>query len=396
MVRKHKQLKLKIGVVMSNFPVISETFINTFLSHFSECEIYIFANILDYNVLEPNWKCRSYLNNYRSLRSLFFKLLLLLKILIYFKRFKALRKKGVSYKRLLIDANIWTTRKLDYIHFPFATQIIGREHYASVMGARNTISFRGSDVNVFPIFRNMSYNSYWKYISRVHCNSEELRDKLLYEHGLDSETFLEVIHPALREEYYTNERELSDLVSQRSYQNEHFVTIGRLHWVKDYPLIFKALSKLKKEGIQFQYTIIGNGPEEEHLMFLAKELEIEKNINWVGVTNSTDIIVLLQRSTLYLQSSYAEGFSNSCLEAQSQGLQCVVTKVSGMRVCIQKDLGGVIVSDRDYNSFADAIKSLINQSFETRRIKGLNTAIKVKELFTRENQKKLWLNFFNN
>ena len=186
------------------------------------------------------------------------------------------------------------------------------------------------------------------------------------------------------------------MVSKRSYENEHFITIGRLHWVKDYPLIFQALRKLKNEGIQFQYTIIGHGPEEEHLMFLAKELEIEKNINWVGVTNSTDIIALLKRSTLYLQSSYAEGFSNSCLEAQSQGLQCVVTNVSGMRVCIQKDAGGVIVSDRDYNSFADAIKSLINQSVQTRRINGFKTAIEVTKLFTRENQKKQWLNFFTN
>lgn len=387
-------MKLKIGVVLSNFPVVSETFINTFLSHLGEHEIYIFANISNFNSLEPNWKGRPYFNKYRNLRSVLFNVLLLLKIPIYLRRLITLRKKGVSYKRILLDANIWTAKKLDYLHFPFATEIIGREHYASVLGAKNTISFRGSDVNVYPIFHGMSYTHYWKYIFKVHCNSVELRDKLFSEHGLDAATPVEVIHPALREEYVLDEKALSEMINTRSYEIEHFVTIGRLHWVKDYPLLFQALGELKKQGIRFQYTIIGNGPEKEHLMFLAKEFEIAKNINWIGAANGKEIIGYLQGATLYLQSSLAEGFSNSCLEAQSQGLQCVVTHVSGMKACIQPDAGGCVVSDRNYHSFSDAIKSLVSQSVQSRREQGMNAAMKVTNLFTRERQKEQWLNFF--
>ena len=97
---------------------------------------------------------------------------------------------------------------------------------------------------------------------------------------------------------------------------------------------------------------------------------------------------------MYLQSSLAEGFSNSCLEAQSQGLQCVVTHVSGMKACIQPDTGGCVVSDRDYHSFSDAIKSLVSESVQSRREQGMNAAMKVTNLFTRERQKEQWLNFF--
>ena len=389
-------MKLKIGVVLSNFPVVSETFINTFLSHFSEHEIYLFANISDYNSLEPNWKGRPYLNKNKNLKAILLNILLLLKIPIYLRRFIFLREKGISYKRILIDANIWTANKLDYLHFPFATEIIGREHYASVFGAKNTISFRGSDVNVYPIFHNMSYDLYWKNIYKVHCNSAELRDKLISDHALDAEAPVEVIYPALREEYVFDEGVFSEMIKKRNYEVEHFVTIGRLHWVKDYPLIFQALGELKRQGLCFQYTIIGDGLEKEHLMFLAKEFEIEKNINWIGSANGKEIIGYLYRATLYLQSSLAEGFSNSCLEAQSQGLQCVVTNVGGMKACIQPDLGGCVVSDRDYHSFSDAIKSLISESVQSRRLKGMNAAMEVRNRFTRERQKEQWLNFFIN
>lgn len=389
-------MKLKIGIVLSNFPVISETFINTFLSHFEESEIYLFANISDYSSRKSNWNYKPYLSGLKNIKSVYSIVLSLLKIPFYLSRYKCLRKNGISCKRLIIDANIWTTHKLDYLHFPFATEIIGREHYASVIGAKNSISFRGSDVNVYPVFRNMSYATYWKYISKVHCNSEELLKILINEHSLPRDKHIEIIYPALREEFRISGGDLAQIINARSFEKEHFITIGRLHWVKDYPLIFQTLGQLKKEGLQFQYSIIGNGPEKEHLLFLAKELNINENIRWVGSLSGFDVIEYLAEATLYLQSSLAEGFSNSCIEAQAMGLQCVVTNVSGMSVCIQQNSGGHLVFDRDCHSFSDAIKSLINDSQETRRHQGMKAALEVTSLFTREKQKEEWLNFFTN
>ncbi len=385
---------MKIGVVLSKFPVVSETFINTFLAHLSEHEIYLFAQISRFDHIESNWIYKPYLNKWPNLHSTLLNIFVLCKIPFYIGRFKKLREHGLSYKQLFADANIWTMKKLDYLHFPFGTQIIGREHYAALLGAKSTISFRGSDVNVYPVFHQMSYQPYWKSISKVHCNSIELRDKLVSEHELPLDMNVEIIYPALQEAYQNNEQAQIKIVMERDYIMEHFISIGRLHWVKDYPLIFQALGHLKMQGLQFKYTIIGNGPDKEHLLFLAKELNIDANIDWVGSLSGKAIIEHLKRATLYLQSSLAEGFSNSCLEAQSQGLQCVVTNVSGMQACIQQDVGGCIVQDRNYVSFAESICQIVHTSPEIRRANGIEAAQRVVNQFTIERQKNHWINFF--
>lgn len=384
---------MKIGLILNNYPKLSEPFIGSFISHIeTENEIYLLAEFSENKI---NKKRRTFLP-YLSFKGhkIFTKIYISIKFIFYLKRYFYLKNKGISSKLLIADAGIWTLSKLDYLHFPFANLVFGREYYAEVLGAKMSISFRGSDLNVYPIYHELSYENILKKAAKIHCNSMELKRKLL-KHQFNELDKVSIIHSAIREDYKIEEHDLLDLINHRDYRKEIFVTIGRLHWVKDYALTFEALGILKKMGYQFDYKIIGDGLEKEHLMFLADFHNIAENVHFLGARNSNEIKVELQKSTMYLQTSLAEGFSNSCLEAQSQGLLCVVTDVSGMSACIENGVTGMILKERNAETMKDCVIRIMQLAKEERKKREKYASDRVFSQFSQQIQKQAWINFFN-
>jgi len=384
---------MKIGLVLNNYPKLSEPFIGSFISHVEiENEIYLLAEFNENNFNNKRLTFLPYLS-FKGSKN-FTKIYILIKFIIYLKRYFYLKNKGIRSKLLIADAGIWTLSKLDYLHFPFGNLAFGREYYAEVLGAKMSISFRGSDLNVYPIYHKLSYENILKKADKIHCNSIELKEKL-FQHEFNEFDKVSVIHSAIREDYKIEQQVLLNLINQRDYQREIFITTGRLHWVKDYALTFEALGLLKRDGYQFDYKIIGDGPEKEHLMFLADFHNITDNLHFLGGRNSNEINAELQHSTMYLQTSLAEGFSNSCLEAQSQGLLCVVTDVSGMSACIENDVTGIILKERNSEHMKNSIIELMNLDRVERRNRELYASERVFSQFSQQIQKQAWVNFFN-
>jgi colanic acid/amylovoran biosynthesis glycosyltransferase len=384
---------MKIGLTLNKYPKLSEPFIGTFIKHIvSDKEIFLLAEINELNIELKKLIIIPYISRrgFGTIKKAF----ILVKILFYFKRFLFLKSKGVSQKLLITDAGLWTLPKLDYLHFPFANLAFGREYYAEVLGAKMSISFRGSDLNVYPIYHGLNYDNILKKADKIHCNSVELKEKLL-KHQFDDFDKVSIIHSAIREDYRIEKQDLLELINQRDYQREIFITTGRLHWVKDYALTFESLGLLKQLGYNFDYKIIGDGPEKEHLVFLADFYNIAENVYFLGARNSNEIKVELQKSTMYLQTSLAEGFSNSCLEAQSQGLLCVVTDVSGMSACIENGVTGMILKERSSEQMKDSIIKLKNLDRDERQERELYASERVFSKFSQQIQKQAWINFFN-
>jgi len=384
---------MKIGVVLSRYPVPSEPFIGTFLNHFQEHSIYLFASVTDACIKPANWILKPYINYFPSYNCFLNWLLSVFSIPFYWKRFLTLYRKGNKLKQIIADAQIWTTPCLDILHFPFASLAFGREHYAEILGARMSISFRGSDINIFPVYHSKTYSSIWSFVDAVHCNSKELAEKL-NEHKIPLGIPISIIPAALRSELDVPlQRVFADELTFTDRNPLIIVTIGRLHWVKDYPFALRVMSKLKKSGVKFRYYILGDGPDREQLLFIRKELNLEVEVILVGKVTASEISYYLNKAHIYLQTSYAEGFSNACLEAQAFGIPCVVPAISGMDVCVEHMKTGMIVHIRNENEFADAIVTLVNnfKIFDPHYI-----SKRVKILFSLKKQRKRWIEFFSN
>jgi colanic acid/amylovoran biosynthesis glycosyltransferase len=379
--------KKKIGIILNRYPVHSETFIQSFIEHLEEHKLILFTKKTRLFKKTHNVKVYPFLNHFPYYQDFHLWCFGLIKIFMSYNRALFLIKNGVPLKQLIADSHIWTQRNLDYLHFPFANLAFGREFYAECIGAKMTISFRGSDINVFPIIHQKTYKKIFQKVHKVHFNSMELLEAA-FEYGFDRSYNYSVIHPALRktlnQSFFSNQKHEPDIFK--------IVTIGRLHWVKDYPLAFRTMKKLKEQKINFQYHIYGSGSEKEHLTILRYQLDLEEEIFINEFASPTELSSALSSAQAYLQTSYAEGYSNSCMEAQVFGVPCIVPFISGMSDCIEQNRTGIIVQDRSENSFCEALLKIAkNQmNFDTELIQK-----RANDKFDLSKQKIKWLNFFN-
>jgi glycosyltransferase involved in cell wall biosynthesis len=114
------------------------------------------------------------------------------------------------------------------------------------------------------------------------------------------------------------------------------VYVGRLSEHKKVDLLLNAVSMAREAIPEMRCTIIGDGPEREKLGKLAKKLEIEESVDFLGfLEREEDVIAGMKSSKIFVLPSMREGFGISALEANACGLP-VVTVRSDMNAA--KDL----------------------------------------------------------
>lgn len=382
---------MKIGIVLSNPPQASETFLNTFINILKEeHEVLLFVSRKTKSI---DVKQREYLKlNFNSFIHIPRFIILLI---LNFGKFSELKGKSCSFKQLIADLPIWTTLNLDYLHFGFGNLVFGREYYSSVMECKMSISFRGSDVNVFPIRHNKSYSLALELADKVHTNSKELLFKLTNHHSkIESKSV--IIHPGLQEAFRVSQTQIEEFVLNRTDNVKiEIVSVGRLHWVKGYELALMALALFKKNGNDFNYTIIGGGVESEKLLFLIHSLGLQVNVNLVYQKSVLEIREIMERSNLFLQTSWAEGFSNSTLEAQALGLPVITTPVSGMSTIVEHNKTGFVCEDFVQEQVLSGLNWYKTLSKVELGKLGRIASNRVQDNFSVELLKNNWLAFFN-
>ena len=121
-------------------------------------------------------------------------------------------------------------------------------------------------------------------------------------------------------------------------------------------LILKAFSIVKQKSIPFKLTIIGDGTELKKLKWLAKELKIDNEVNFVGRINNNDIPKFLQQANFYISTPITEGVSASLFEAMASGCLPIVSDLPGNRSWIQQKENGILVTIENEIKLAEEIE----------------------------------------
>jgi glycosyltransferase involved in cell wall biosynthesis len=115
-------------------------------------------------------------------------------------------------------------------------------------------------------------------------------------------------------------------------------------------LILKAFSIVKQKNISFKLTIIGDGTELKKLIWLAKELKIDNEVNFIGRINNNDIPKFLQKANFYISTPITEGVSASLFEAMACGCFPIVSDLPGNRSWIKQKENGILVTiENEFN-----------------------------------------------
>ena len=110
------------------------------------------------------------------------------------------------------------------------------------------------------------------------------------------------------------------------------LAVGSLIPLKNYSLFIKLVEKIALKNPDTKCILVGAGPEELSLKQLTKEKGLEKNINFTGILNRTEIFKLMQRSKLFIHPSKFEGSGYVFAEALANGLNIVSFNVGYARL----------------------------------------------------------------
>ncbi|WP_246293806.1 glycosyltransferase family 4 protein [Desulfobacter latus] len=104
------------------------------------------------------------------------------------------------------------------------------------------------------------------------------------------------------------------------------VSCSRLSYWKRIDRMLNALVVCKKEGVDCQLIIAGDGPEKENLQNIAKKSHIEDSIVWLGAVDHDDIWGLLNVSDVFTITNDVTNRCNPLYEAAWATLPVVSVK----------------------------------------------------------------------
>ena len=127
-----------------------------------------------------------------------------------------------------------------------------------------------------------------------------------------------------------------------------------------YDLLY-AISRLNEDIDlnKIRFIIAGNGSEEEKLKEQARNLEIDKYIEFTGWIDLNKKDNLLRNSQLLVLPSYNEGLPMAILEAMSYGLPIVATNVGDICEAVINEKNGFIIKAGNIEDIVDKIKRFI-------------------------------------
>tara|TARA_R110001583_G_scaffold145875_1_gene297889 strand:- start:12378 stop:13568 length:1191 start_codon:yes stop_codon:yes gene_type:complete len=394
----YKKSNQIIGLVLNATPGYSETFFISKIKGLQQSgyKVILFVNKEDkgFNLCEVK---KSY-NIYKGNPFLFFInfIFMFFKLIWYPKRIarfiKLEMKNGNSkneiIKHIYLNAHILTCN-LNWIHFGFAILAIGKEHVAKSIKAKMAISFRGYDINVYPLKHNDSYKLLWKRVDKVHSISQYLIEKA-YKLGMSQETEYAIITPAV------NIKELPKLENNSS-NSLKIITIARFNWIKGLDVAISAMKLLKENAIDFEYHIIGDGnqAEIERYKYQVLQLNLEKQVIFHGKLRHSQSFDILKTGNMYIQPSLNEGFCNAVLEAQAMGLLCIVSDGGALPENVIHGETGWVFSKGNHHKLAELILKVNLLSIHEKEGFSKRAIARVNEKFTVEQQVEQFVKFYD-
>ena len=163
------------------------------------------------------------------------------------------------------------------------------------------------------------------------------------------------------------------------------LSVARLIEKKGIEVLLEALARISPD-LHWRFVQVGDGPLKDRLDHQARALGLSEKINWRGALTQDELLVEYRNADLFALASRVardgdrDGLPNVLLEAQSQGLPCVATRVSAIPELVRDGQTGLLVEENDPDALARALEALIS-SPARRRALGVGGQARVVQTF---------------
>lgn len=154
------------------------------------------------------------------------------------------------------------------------------------------------------------------------------------------------------------------------------LSVGELIPRKNHEVVIRAVAILKKHrGLEhLEYVICGRGSYESELRKLAKKLNVEEHIHFLGYR--TDIAEICNCSDLFVFMSHQEGLPVALMEAMACGLPIVCSDIRGNIDLVENNVSGLIVRSSPEKVASSIVWMKDNEEMRTKMASNALCAIK--------------------
>ena len=153
--------------------------------------------------------------------------------------------------------------------------------------------------------------------------------------------------------------------------NKKVLHIGRFSKQKNHEVLVKAFSIVVNRGHDVSLYLYGQGELEESIKELVKNLHMDKNIFFCGLTD--DVYSVMESTDIFVLPSLFEGMPMTLIEAMGTGMPILASNVGGIPDMIENEKSGLLC-EPTVEQVAAGLEKLIS-SEEDRKLYGQNAVI---------------------
>ena len=152
--------------------------------------------------------------------------------------------------------------------------------------------------------------------------------------------------------------------------------VGRLSPEKGIKVLLKAYARIAHRYPEIGLRLIGDGPSKAELEQLAVQEGIGDRVAFAGYQTWESVLSAMQNGAMMILPSYTEGLGLVLVEAMSQSIPVIASKVGGILEIVVHEKNGLLIQPGDVNGLAEAMVRLIEDETLVRKLTkgGLETA----------------------
>jgi glycosyltransferase involved in cell wall biosynthesis len=173
------------------------------------------------------------------------------------------------------------------------------------------------------------------------------------------------------------------------------LALGRLVVKKGFAVLLEACRLLAENGLDFQLTLAGDGPEKAHLQALVQSCHLGSQVKMPGFVNRQQVSDLFAASHVFVMPSIVtpsgdrDGVPTVIAEALLHQVPVVATQVCGIPEMVRPGETGWLVPPEDSRALAQAISQALADPAEAFR-RAQNGARLMRQQFdSRKNYRRL-------
>lgn len=152
------------------------------------------------------------------------------------------------------------------------------------------------------------------------------------------------------------------------------VTVARLEDYKGVDTVLKTIARLRGQGTEVNYLVVGAGKKGRAYKRLADDLGIAEQVRFTGNVPDSELPALYNAAVAYVgltrraAGGRVEGFGIALAEASACGLPVIAGRSGGVAEAVKEGETGLIVEPEDMDAVGGAIKRLLDDQLLARRL----------------------------